>query len=333
MASSLTHADEHASTRLRAVRWTLTDLPGPPRSATPGVVLDLGWTLTRPLLFQLDPERAHRLVLASLARFTGLSQAVLAMEGCVHDSLATQLGPLSLPSPIGLAAGLDKDAEAVETWPSMGFGFIEMGTVTALPQPGNPVPRMFRLVPERGLLNRMGFNNQGSEALAHRLGALRESGDWPSIPVGANIGKSRATPLESAAEDYRTSVLRLHRIVDFLTVNISSPNTPGLRELQQADQLARLLDAVIPTASPCPVFLKLAPELSGEDLGAALDTAIEQGIAGIIATNTTSSRPGTTGRLDEAGGVSGAPLWPLARERIGQVLAHVDGRVPVVGVG
>ena len=297
-------------------------------------MLDLSWRLLRPLLFSLDAETAHRLTLGALGAAPRLAAGLLsALAGAPSPALARRLGPLTLASPVGLAAGLDKDGEAIEVWPALGFGFVEIGTVTALPQPGNPRPRLFRLRPERALINRMGFNNHGSEALAARLRRLRESGRWPSVPVGANIGKSKVTPLEEAPGDYALSVNRLRPFVDYLTVNVSSPNTPGLRDLIQAEALRGLLAAVVPAAGEVPVFVKLSPDSAPEDLAAAVEVAVDQGCAGIIATNTTNSRPGETGRLGETGGLSGAPLWPLALQRITEVLQVAAGRLPVIGVG
>jgi dihydroorotate dehydrogenase len=297
-------------------------------------LLDLGWALGRPLLFSLDAERAHRMVLGSLGCMPRLHAAgISTVTRSCAPSLACKLGPLELASPVGLAAGLDKDGEAIEVWPSLGFGFVEIGTVTAHPQPGNPAPRLFRLKAERGLINRMGFNNHGSEALATRLRALREAGRWPSIPVGVNIGKSKITPLDDAADDYLMSIRRVRELADYVVINVSSPNTPGLRELQRGDHLPRLLGAVVPEAEGCPLFVKFSPDLSDAELDQAVDAALSAGCTGIIATNTTNGRPGTTDRLGEGGGLSGAPLWPLARERIGRVLDRVGGRIPVVGVG
>ena len=276
-------------------------------------MLDLAWRLIRPLLFSLDAETAHRLVVGSLGAAPRLSAPLMrALAGPPSPPLTRRIGPLTVGGPVGLAAGLDKDGEAIEVWPALGFGFIEIGTVTAQPQPGNPRPRLFRLEPERALINRMGFNNHGSEALAARMRRLRESNRWPSVPAGANIGKSKVTPLEEAPADYVTSVNRLKPFVDYLTVNVSSPNTPGLRDLIQAPALAALLGAVVPAAGGLPVFVKLSPDSAPEDLAAAVEVAISEGCAGIIATNTTNTRPGDTGRLGETGGLSGAPLWPLA---------------------
>ncbi|MEC8424481.1 MAG: quinone-dependent dihydroorotate dehydrogenase, partial [Myxococcota bacterium] len=247
--------------------------------------------------------------------------------------LAVQVGPLRLAGPVGLAAGLDKDAEAVPVWPALGFGFVEVGTVTPRPQDGNPRPRMFRLKEERALINRMGFNNGGVEAMRIRLQTLREAGRWPSVPVGANIGKNKDTPNDEAERDYLQCVVALSPLVDYFTVNVSSPNTPGLRALQEPERLSGLLETVIDAARPRPVFLKLAPDLEPSALAEAVDVAVQADCTGIIATNTTISRPGSTGRLDEGGGMSGAPLWPLASERVGQVIDAAAGRVPVIGVG
>lgn len=298
------------------------------------MLLDLAWTLTRPLLFRMDAEDAHRFVLERLAATPRLAAAMLgAMADGPDAGQAVQVGPLRFAGPIGLAAGLDKDGEAIPVWPALGFGFVEVGTVTPRPQVGNPRPRMFRLKEEGALINRMGFNNGGVEALRARLQALRASGRWPSVPVGANIGKNKDTPNDEAERDYLLCVVSLSPLVDYFTVNVSSPNTPGLRELQEPERLSRLLEAVVTAARPRPVFLKLAPDLEPSALSEAVHVAVEAECTGIIATNTTISRPGTTGRLDERGGMSGAPLWPLAAERIGQVVEAAAGRVPVIGVG
>jgi dihydroorotate dehydrogenase len=232
-----------------------------------------------------------------------------------------------------LAAGLDKNGVAISFWPSLGFGFVEVGTVTAHPQPGNPQPRLFRLPEERALINRMGFNNQGSANLAVRLRKLRESGNWPEIPVGVNVGKSKVTPIEEATDDYVTSIERLVGLADYFTINVSSPNTPGLRQLQTKAHLEQLLPAALSAAQGIPVFLKLAPDLTDEAIQEAVDLAIAAGISAIIATNTTVRRDLLKTDPDEAGGMSGAPLWPLARDRILAVLKASDTRIPVIGVG
>lgn len=286
-------------------------------------MLDLLWPAARALLFRMDAEAAHEWTMALLARAPRLLGAL----GPGRADLPREAFGVRLAGPVGLAAGLDKDGLAAPFWPSLGFGFVELGTVTAHPQPGNPRPRLFRLVPERALVNRMGFNNRGSAALAARLRGLREAGRWPAVPVGANVGKSRTTPLDEAPADYRLSVERLGGLVDWFTVNVSSPNTPGLRALQEREPLERLLGTVLEAARGTPVLLKLAPDLEDEALAEAIELAARTGVAGIVATNTTVSRPVPS---DEAGGLSGAPLWPLARRKIGVALA---GPLPVVGVG
>jgi dihydroorotate dehydrogenase len=295
-------------------------------------MLELLWKMTRPLLFSMDAEKAHRLVLENLQHSPKWAQAILGLDD-VSSSLATEIAGLPIRSPVGLAAGLDKDGEAIPIWPKLGFGFIEIGTVTAHPQEGNPRPRLFRLKPEGGLINRMGFNNHGSAALASKLTALKAEGLWPDIPVGANVGKSKITPLEKAGEDYRISIERLYGLVDYFTINVSSPNTPGLRELQSAEKLRGLLEEALPAAQETPVFVKFAPDMADDDLTEAIEVIIELGCAGIIATNTTNQRPETTGRTEERGGLSGAPLWPIAKKKIQHVLELTAGRVPVIGVG
>jgi dihydroorotate dehydrogenase subfamily 2 len=297
-------------------------------------MLDFAYPVTRSLLFSMDAENAHHLTLGALSKAPRLLGAVAASTmGPPPASLAREVAGLKLAGPIGLAAGLDKDGVAVPFWPSLGFGFIEMGTVTAHPQPGNPRPRMFRLVNERALINRMGFNNRGSADLANRLRALREAGHWPSIPVGVNIGKSKITPLEEATEDYVTSTKRLAGLADYFTVNVSSPNTPGLRSLQDRDTLATLLPPVMESAGGAPVFLKLAPDLAPEGIADLVELACELGVSGIVASNTTIRRDVLSADPGEAGGLSGRPLWPCARTAIQTALDTAGARIPVIGVG
>ena len=292
------------------------------------------WSIGKKALFRLDAETAHRLALSSMAAAPKINHRLLsATVKAPHPCLHCDVAGLKLRSPIGLAAGMDKDGEAIPVWPALGFGFIEVGTVTAHAQEGNPKPRLFRLQQEQGIINRMGFNNHGSAALAERLRELRTNGLWPQVPVGANVGKSKITPNEEAGEDYRCSIERLVDLVDYFTINVSSPNTPGLRDLQSADKLKRLLDTAKPAAKDKAVFVKFAPDMNPEDLANAIEAVIESGCQGIIGTNTTNSRPNTTGRIQQSGGLSGSPLWPLARQQIGQILERVDGRVPVIGVG
>jgi dihydroorotate dehydrogenase len=239
--------------------------------------------------------------------------------------------------PVGLAAGLDKDGRGIPFWPACGFGFIEVGTVTMHPQPGNPRPRLFRLPDEAAIINRMGFNNRGSQALASRLRSLRASGRWPErVPVGANLGKSKVTPLHIAPADYATSTRRLKGLVDWFTVNVSSPNTPGLRDLQDGDALEELLPRVVAEADGTPVWLKLAPDLTDEALQHAVAIAVRHGLSAVVATNTTIRRdllsPGTL-HADEAGGLSGRPMHALATDRIRVVCEAAGDAIDVVGVG
>lgn len=291
-------------------------------------MLDLLYRLARPLLFRMDAESAHELV------FRGLPLVpLLAGKRRPDPKLRVTIAGLEWGGPVGLAAGLDKHGVALGAWEALGFGAIEIGTVTARPQPGNPRPRLFRLVPEAGLINRMGFNNAGAVAMAARLARLRDAGRWPSVPVGVNLGKSKVTPNEEAVGDYLDSVGSLRGKADYFVVNVSSPNTPGLRALQDKEPLARLLGSVVPAAQRTPVFLKLAPDLEDDALEEAVGVALEAGCAGIIATNTTITRPGDTARLDQSGGLSGTPLRPLAKQKIAVVLRAVGGRAPVIGVG
>lgn len=289
------------------------------------------YPLVRPILFRMDAERAHELTLSTLAAAPRLL-GWFAGNKRPDASLARTVAGLPLAGPVGLAAGLDKNGVAAEFWPALGFGFIELGTVTAHAQPGNEKPRMFRIPADRAIINRMGFNNHGSAALAARLTALREADRWPAVPVGANLGKSKKTPLDEAADDYALSTERLAGVADYLTVNVSSPNTPGLRELQGADHLAGILHRVIAGAQDKPVFLKLSPDLGQDALVAAIELARSAGAAGIIATNTTITRDRLTRDPGESGGLSGRPLAPLSRSVIGAAL-QAAGDLPVIGVG
>jgi dihydroorotate dehydrogenase len=297
-------------------------------------VVTLGYRLLRPLLFALPAETAHRATLRVLGAaprwWAALARRSIEPPPPV---LRRRLGPLELPGPVGLAAGLDKDGVAIPVWAALGFGFVEVGTVTAHRQPGNPRPRLFRLRDDGALINRMGFNNRGSAAMARRLARLRASGRWPAVPVGVNVGRSRMTPNEQAVGDYVTSVRRLAGLADYFTVNVSSPNKTGLRELQERAALERLLPAVVAAADGSPVLLKLAPDLERPALAEAVELAVAAGLAGIVAVNTTVGRPDLAHDPGEAGGLSGRPLWPLARRVIGEVLEAAAGRLPVVGVG
>jgi dihydroorotate dehydrogenase len=247
---------------------------------------------------------------------------------------------LHFPTRVGVAGGLDKDGRALRAWPLLGFGFVEVGTVTAHAQPGNPRPRLFRLPGDEAVINRMGFNNRGSAALAARLGRL---GPLP-VPLGVSIGKSKVTPVEDAVDDYLVSLRRLHRFADYVAVNVSSPNTPGLRSLQDAGALRRLLDALVSTSQALsredgrsvPLVVKVAPDLTDTALDELLEVCLNHGVAGVIAVNTTLRRDVLSAgepRADEAGGLSGRPLLPRALEVVRQVRSRVGSRLAVIGVG
>lgn len=284
----------------------------------------------RPVLFRLDAERAHELTLRQAARWPRLLGAI---AGRHAPGLPTQVGPLACAGPVGLAAGLDKNAVALPLWERLGFGFVEVGTITPRPQVGNPRPRVHRFPREGAIINAMGFPNDGLEAITARLRRLRESGRWPQIPVGANLGKNKDTPDDDAAEDYEAVARGVRELVDYLVVNVSSPNTPGLRALQAGDALARIVGATRAAAPDLPVFVKLAPDLDPEPLTQSVERALSEGAAGVVATNTTLTRPLQGPGPFPAGGLSGRPLFPLAQEKIGHVLDVVAGRVPVIGVG
>src|SRR5213078_4672177 len=237
----------------------------------------------RPLLFSLDAETAHHVTMRLLGRASHLNIALCALRLFQPTSKPTTLFGLTFPNPIGLAAGLDKNGIALPAWAALGIGFIEIGTVTAKAQPGNPEPRIFRLPKQQALINRLGFNNDGADAIAERLRKLRGSGRWPTVPVGINIGKSRATPLEKATDDYLCSFRLLRDFADYITLNVSSPNTPALRELQEATALSGLLRAIgkEPGAATKPLLIKISPDLSPVQLEAILKVCAENGVAGI----------------------------------------------------
>jgi dihydroorotate dehydrogenase len=283
-------------------------------------------------LFLLSPEQAHGLAMAALRAWGTMRPAPRRPAGTPNLSV-TSAG-LRFAHPVMLAAGFDKDADAVAGLFAAGFSAVEVGTVTPRPQPGNPAPRLFRIPEARALINRMGFNNHGAEAMAARLRAL---GDRPG-PVGVNLGKNKDTPLERAVEDYLAGVDALGALADYVVVNASSPNTPGLRQLQQSEPLRALLTAVkgrLDAVAPGkPLFLKIAPDLAPGEVEAAVDVAVEAGIAGLICTNTTLARPGVRGPVAaEAGGLSGAPLAPLSLETLRWAAARARGRLALWASG
>lgn len=312
----------------------------------------------RPLLFNAlnaDPERLHQQTLGLLAWLAAnpaeggwqqplrrAAQSGLKAAYCQSDSRLSQtLWGLHFDSPLGLAAGFDKDGQAARAWPLLGFGFAELGTVTAQPQPGNPQPRLFRLPADAAALNRMGFNNQGATALAKRLEALWHPLDCP-IPLGINLGKSKVTPLEQAAADYLASFKALKDWGSYFVVNVSSPNTPGLRMLQARDQLEPILAALQSANRPRqPLLVKISPDLADADLLDIINLAQSYELAGIIATNTTISREHlqtqtlATGEpvRQQPGGISGAPVRQRATEVIRLIYQHTQGQLPIIGVG
>lgn len=279
--------------------------------------------LFRVVLSRMDPERAHRLAFRVIRLLPGFLRGLNRSPA----SLAVEALGLRFGSPFGLAAGFDKDAAGIRGLGILGFGHVEVGTITALPQPGNPKPRLFRLVADRAVVNRMGFNNAGADAAARRLARERRRGARPVI--GVNIGKSRAVAMEDALDDYLASTRRLAPHADYLVVNVSSPNTPGLRGLQELQFLRPLLAAVQDAARTVPVLVKISPDLTDEQALAIAGLCIELGLPGLVATNTTVSRAGLTSAPDVVaaageGGLSGAPL---ARRSL-QILRLLRAAVP-----
>ena len=290
--------------------------------------MSLYTALARPLLFRLPAETAHEVSMAML----GVAASVLGRSGSAPAGRPVDCFGLRFPNAVGLAAGMDKNATALPAWPLMGFGFVEIGTVTARGQPGNAKPRVFRLPRQRALINRLGFNNEGAVAVAERLARWKASGRWPRVPVGINLGKSRVTPLEHAADDYAESFRVLRGFGDYFVVNVSSPNTPGLRDLQAVDHLRGILRALRQeNPSGLPILVKIAPDLAEEDIDAVVAAGEEEGAAGWIATNTTIDHSSVPVGCDEQGGLSGEPL----RDRATRVVRQVAGRAarPVIGVG
>jgi dihydroorotate dehydrogenase len=323
--------------------------------------------VVRPWLFSLDSEAIHNRTVAALSwasRHETVREALAAFYAA--PALPVETFGLKFPNPVGLAAGMDKHAAAVPVWPALGFGFSELGGVTWHAQPGNPAPRLFRAVQDEALVNRMGFNNPGAAALARTLADWRAQGRWPAHPVGINLGKSKITPLENAAEDYACSLRLLWPHADFFVVNVSSPNTPNLRQLQDKtalDEILAALQEVNASASvsdlrssvsgttsrhtehgarlapsPKPLLIKVAPDLSFDALDDILELTGPRRIAGIVATNTTITRPATHNpalhRLyAETGGLSGKPLRARSTEIIRHLFRQAHGTLPLIGVG
>lgn len=299
--------------------------------------------LIRPVLYAFSAETVHHFTMRCLAlvsRLPWLCALLSRLFGTRDPSLTVQCLGLTFPSPIGLAAGLDKDAQAVPALRALGFGFVEVGTITAQPQPGNPLPRLFRLPEDRALINRMGFNNRGSEVAAARLSQLQRE----PAPLGVNIGKTKLVENAQAAQDYVLSAGRLGPYADYLVINVSSPNTPGLRDLQAIESLRPLIVSVraeldrLGRARRVPLLLKIAPDLSDQDIDAVADLALELKLDGIIATNTTIGRGGLSteaARVEAcgAGGLSGAPLKARALAVLQRLHARVGERVVLIAAG
>jgi dihydroorotate dehydrogenase len=299
--------------------------------------------LIRPLLFLGDPETTHEQTLALLSKM-GPLEGVLERFFCVRDSrLRVSVGPLTFPNPVGLAGGFDKNAVAVKTVAGFGFGFIEVGAVTALAQPGNPKPRLYRLPEDEALINRLGFNNEGATAIAERLRTLRGNGTPLKIPLGINIGRSKIVETKDAAVDYVFTFDKLYPYGDFFTVNVSSPNTPQLRDLHKRDLLQGLLRAIQEKnyqlssrsgQTPKPVLVKIAPDMDFSQADDIVGVAMSEKISGIIATNATAFlRQTLVSGSQEPGGLSGKPLRALATSFVRHLYRAVDGKLPIIGVG
>lgn len=288
-------------------------------------------------LSKLDPEDAHHLAFRVIRALPTLGFGRLLERFTAPDpSLAVEALGVRFPSPFGVAAGFDKDGFAVRGLGNLGFGHVEVGTITALAQPGNERPRLFRLVDDRALVNRMGFNNGGADAAVGRLSRLARRSHRPVL--GVNIGKSRVTPVDDAIGDYERSATVLAPFADYLVVNVSSPNTPGLRGLQELDALAPLLEAVRRAAGPTPLLVKIAPDLADDEVRRICELVVRLGLDGIIATNTTISRdglraPAATVEAIGAGGLSGAPLAGRSLEVLRLIRAEVPAELCVISVG
>lgn len=294
------------------------------------------YSLLRPFLFRLDAELTHHLTLGSLDLVNALRFGSLLVKPAVADPVKVM--GLNFPNRVGLAAGLDKNGDHLDALGKLGFGFVEIGTVTPKPQPGNAKPRLFRLQEHQAIVNRMGFNNKGVDHLVERVKNRRYSGI-----LGINIGKNASTPVEEAESDYRIGLHKVYPWADYITINISSPNTPGLRTLQYGDQLQRLLEMIKTEQRTLaethqryvPVAVKIAPDMSEAEIRQVAGSLVSAGIDGVIATNTTLSRDAVAGHTyaEETGGLSGAPLRERSTQVIRQLNAELSGKLPIIGVG
>ena len=292
----------------------------------------------KPLLFSADPERVHERVMAALSwsgRRPGALRFISSRCTVRDERLEVKRFGLTFPNPVGLAAGFDKNAQAVPTWAALGFGHVEVGSVTAQAQPGNPKPRLFRLPSDEALINRMGFNNDGAEVVGKRLAQLREQA--LNVPLGINLGKSKVTPLEDAPSDYLTSLDQLWPFADYFVINVSSPNTPGLRELQDKERLRTLLQTLMDYAAAQavhkPILLKIAPDLTFAQIDEITALALDYALSGLIATNTTVLRERLQTEIEETGGLSGQPLRKRSLEVLKHLRAQVGDTLPLISVG
>jgi dihydroorotate dehydrogenase len=299
------------------------------------------WKTLRPWLFRVDAERAHHVAMSLLKGWGGCGlERLICVPECVL--LERSIAGLKFRNPVGLAAGFDKNGECLDAWQALGFGFVEVGTVTASPQPGNPKPRLFRIPSEGALFNRLGFNNEGSAKVARRIErwrakqAKRAKGTTSQMVLGVNIGKSRQVELADAPQDYGTSFRDVRDVADYIVVNVSSPNTPNLRRLQDSDHLKALFDVLCSQQSNVPIFLKLSPDLTEDSAFEAGHVAIDYGLKGLIASNTTIDISGLGAEFNEArqgGGLSGKPLFARSTSLLKQLRAHFGSHLHLVGVG
>jgi dihydroorotate dehydrogenase len=285
--------------------------------------------ILRPFLFKLDAERAHHLMLRQLSMLPPL--LVRMIFGRLPCSPPHQFFGMAFPRRVGLAAGMDKNGIALPGWEALGFGFVEIGTITARPQPGNPRPRLFRYPEQAALVNRMGFNNDGADAIADRLNRLRNAGKWPRIPVGINLGKSKNTPLDEASADYLYSFRALRPFGDYFVINVSSPNTPGLRELQETRRLSDIVHNLRREDAHARLLVKIAPDLRDEQALEIARLAADEKLTGVIATNTTLDHSALPNDRDEPGGLSGAPLRARATHLL-QLLSS-QSSLPIIASG
>jgi dihydroorotate dehydrogenase len=300
-------------------------------------------SLMRPLLFLKDPEEAHEQTLAVLARASFLEGVLEKFYSVTDSRLETKIGSLQFSNPVGLAAGFDKNGKALKIWPGFGFGFIEMGAVTALAQPGNPKPRLYRLAKDSALINRLGFNNEGAEVISAKLRDQKEKGRLPKIPLGINLGRSKIVETKDATGDYLLSFEKLYPFGDFFTLNVSSPNTPHLRDLQEKSHLDDLLGAIqnknrqmagALRISPKPLFLKIAPDMEFSQLDQIIDVVLAQRLSGIAATNATAFlRDTLVTPINEPGGLSGKPIRALVTSFVRHIYTSTQGGLPTIGVG